>query len=94
MIDCLSQSRYKTGKNGEKVNTNLGLYVGVLWLAAILVSEPENAVHLRYNVIRVGKSTTYTHQKVPIAVFVRKGEVVKFGYVRRWGWLVGVGAGV
>lgn len=64
------------------------------WPAAILVSDPVNNVHFRYNVIRVGLTTTYTYKKTPIAVFVRKEEVVKLGYVRRRGWLVGVGAGV
>lgn len=61
------------------------------WPAAILVSDPTNEVNFRYNVIRVGKSTTYTYQKIPNAVFVRQGKVVQLGYVRRRGWLVGAG---
>lgn len=61
------------------------------WPAAILVSDPANEVNFRYNVIRVGKSTSYTYQKIPNAIFVRLGQVVQLGYVRRRGWLVGAG---
>lgn len=59
------------------------------WPAAILVSDLVNQVHFRYNVMRVG--TTYRYQKIPIAIFMRQGKVVKLGYVRRHGWLVGAG---
>ncbi len=61
------------------------------WVAAILVSDPANNVHFRYNVIPVAKSPTYTYQKIPNAIFMRQGKLVKLGYVRRRGWLVGAG---
>lgn len=62
------------------------------WPAAILVSDPVNKVHFRYNVIRVGRPITYRYQKITNAVFMRQqGKVLKLGYVRRWGWLVGTG---
>lgn len=61
------------------------------WPAAILVSDPVNNVYFRYNVVRVGKSTTYTYQKLLNAEFKRQGKVLKLGYARRRGWLVGAG---
>lgn len=59
------------------------------WPAAVLVSDPANNDRFRYNVIRVETSTIYTYQKIPHAIFMRQGKVVKLGYVRRRGWLVG-----
>lgn len=59
------------------------------WPAHILVSDPVKNVHFRYKVIRVGTSTTYKYQKIPNAVLMRQGKLLKLGYVRRWGWLVG-----
>ena len=61
------------------------------WPAVILVSDPANNVHIRYNVIRVGISSVYKYQKILNAVFMRQGKVVKLGYIRRRGWLVGAG---
>lgn len=61
------------------------------WPAAILVSDPANNVHIRYNVVRVGTSSLYKYQKILNAVFMRQGKVVKLGYIRRRGWLVGAG---
>lgn len=61
------------------------------WPAAILVSDPVKNIHFRYNVIRVGTPIKYKYQKITNAVFMRQGKVLKLGYVRRWGWLVGAG---
>ena len=61
------------------------------WPAAILVSDPINNVYFRYNVIRIETSTTFTYQKIPSPIFIRQGKLVKLGYVRRRGWLVGAG---
>lgn len=61
------------------------------WPAAILVSDPVNNVHFQYKVVKIAASTTYTYQKIPNAIFMRQGKIMKLGYVRRWGWLVGAG---
>ena len=61
------------------------------WPAAILVSDPVNNVHFQYKVIKIAASATYTYQKIPNALFIRQGKLVKLGYVRRRGWLVGAG---
>lgn len=63
------------------------------WHAAILVSDPVNNIHFQYKVIKIAATATYTYQKIPIALFIRQGKIVKLGYVRRRGWLVGVGVG-
>ena len=61
------------------------------WPAAILVSDPVNNIHFQYKVIKVAATATYTYQKIPNALFIRQGKLLKLGYVRRRGWLVGVG---
>ena len=60
------------------------------WHAAILVSDPVKNVHFQYNVIK-GGTPIYRYEKIINPVFMDQGRVLKLGYVKRWGWLVGAG---
>lgn len=59
------------------------------WPAAILVSDVVKQYDIRYDLERKGGKMVV--RKVPNYKFLRKNVVVKLGYLRRHGWLVGAG---
>lgn len=59
------------------------------WPAAILVSDPVEQYDIRYDLERKGVKLVL--RKVPNYRFLRKNTVVKIGYMRRRGWLIGAG---
>ena len=59
------------------------------WRAAILVSDVVEQYDIRYDLERKGGKLV--PRKVPNYKFLRKNAVVKLGYLRRRGWLVGAG---
>lgn len=59
------------------------------WPAAILVTDLATEIDIRYDLNRQGKN--YLVRKVTNFKFLRQGEVIRLGYMRRRGWLVGAG---
>lgn len=57
------------------------------WPAAILVTDLATGINIRYDVRQQGK--IYLVRKVVNFKFLRQGQVIKLGHVRRRGWLVG-----
>lgn len=59
------------------------------WRLAILVTDFVTQIDIRYDLERKGGKLV--PRKVPNYKFLRQNAVVKLGYLRRHGWLVGAG---
>ena len=60
------------------------------WRAAILVTDITTDEDIKYEIIKTGPK--FSVRKAKVVNFLQNGKVIKLGYMRRRGWIVGAGA--
>lgn len=60
------------------------------WRAAILVTDITTNEDIKYELVKNGAK--FIVHRAKVVDFLQKGKVIKLGYMRRRGWIVGAGA--